>query len=138
MPKFVLVPNPIIEFTVLCLILQGSALGSMVGFMTYGNRKYYPLDAKMRELIPPLYKAMKDLVPFVDADAAAFSEYMVRKIYSFYLKLLQKTRLFVMGCLCFIICNHDLHSRNAGVKLMSLLSLLSNLIHEPLLVKVKC
>ena len=24
-----------------------------------------------------LYKTMKDLVPFIDADAAAFSEYMV-------------------------------------------------------------
>lgn len=31
----------------------------------------------MRELIPPLYKAMKDLMQFVDADAAAYSEYMV-------------------------------------------------------------
>ena len=49
----------------------------MVGFMTYGNRKFYDLDTKMRGLIPPLYKAMKDLIPFVDADAAAFSEYMV-------------------------------------------------------------
>ena len=49
----------------------------MVGFMTYGNRKFYDLDARMRKLIPPLYRAMKDLIPFVDADAAAFSEYMV-------------------------------------------------------------
>ncbi|XP_076461049.1 formimidoyltransferase-cyclodeaminase-like [Babylonia areolata] len=56
---------------------MGAALGSMVGFMTYGNRKFYSLDGKMRELIPPLYKAMKDLIPFVDADAAAFSEYML-------------------------------------------------------------
>ncbi|KAL8587067.1 hypothetical protein ACOMHN_023457 [Nucella lapillus] len=56
---------------------MGAALGSMVGFMTYGNRKFYNLDGKMRELIPPLYKAMKDLIPFVDADAAAFSEYML-------------------------------------------------------------
>ena len=60
-----------------CICLQGAALGSMVGFMTYGNRKFYDLDTKMRGLIPPLYKAMKDLIPFVDADAAAFSEYMV-------------------------------------------------------------
>lgn len=56
---------------------MGAALSSMVGFMTYGNRKFYKFDAKMRELIPPLYKAMKDLIPFVDADAAAFSEYML-------------------------------------------------------------
>lgn len=49
----------------------------MVGFLTYGNKKFYELDGQMRKLIPPLYKAMKDLTPFVDADAAAFSEYMV-------------------------------------------------------------
>lgn len=56
---------------------QGASLGSMVGFLTYGNKKFYELDSKMRELIPPLYKAMKDLMQFVDADAAAYSEYMV-------------------------------------------------------------
>lgn len=55
----------------------GAALGSMVGFLTYGNKKFYEFDSKMRTLIPPLYKAMKDLVPFIDADAAAFSEYML-------------------------------------------------------------
>ena len=49
----------------------------MVGFLTYGNKKFYDLDGQMRKLIPPMYKAMKDLVPFIDADAAAFSEYMV-------------------------------------------------------------
>lgn len=51
----------------------------MVGFLTYGNRKFFELDSKMRELIPPLYKAMKDLMQFVDADAAAYSEYMVSR-----------------------------------------------------------
>ena len=55
-------------------------MGSMVGFLTYGNKKFYELDGKMRELIPPLYKAMKDLMQFVDADAAAFSEYMVQDL----------------------------------------------------------
>lgn len=55
----------------------GAALGSMVGFLTYGNKKFAHLDEKMRKLIPPLYKGMKDLVPFIDADAAAFSEYML-------------------------------------------------------------
>ena len=52
----------------------------MVGFLTYGNKKFYELDAKMRKLIPPMYKSMKDLVPFIDADAAAFSEYMVGRV----------------------------------------------------------
>ncbi|KAL4222563.1 hypothetical protein ACF0H5_018602 [Mactra antiquata] len=55
----------------------GAALGSMVGFLTYGNKKFYELDGQIRKIIPPLYKAMKDLTPFVDADAAAFSEYML-------------------------------------------------------------
>ncbi|XP_064613955.1 formimidoyltransferase-cyclodeaminase-like [Liolophura sinensis] len=63
----------------------GAALGSMVGFLTYGNKKFASLDTKMRGLIPPLYKAMKDLTPFIDADAAAFSEYMLA------LKMPQKT-----------------------------------------------
>ena len=49
----------------------------MVGFLTYGNKKFYELDGQIRKLIPPLYKAMKDLTPFIDADALAFSEYMV-------------------------------------------------------------
>ncbi|XP_076095230.1 formimidoyltransferase-cyclodeaminase-like isoform X5 [Mytilus galloprovincialis] len=55
----------------------GSALGAMVGFLTYGNKKFYELDSRMRKIIPPLYKTMKDLIQFVDADAAAFSEYML-------------------------------------------------------------
>lgn len=38
----------------------------------------------MRELISPLYKAMKDLLPFVDADAAAFSEYMVSAVQAYF------------------------------------------------------
>lgn len=56
----------------------------MVGFLTYGNRKFHHLDTKMRELISPLYKAMKDLLPFVDADAAAFSEYMVSAVQAYF------------------------------------------------------
>ena len=56
---------------------QGAALASMAGFLTYGNKKFAPLDPKMRDLLPSLYTAMKDLVPFVDHDAAAFSDYMV-------------------------------------------------------------
>lgn len=55
----------------------GAALGAMTGFLTYGNRKFYDLDSQMRKLIPPLYKSMRDLIPFIDADAAAFSEYML-------------------------------------------------------------
>ena len=67
----------LITFEVIKYFLQGAALGSMVGFLTYGNRKFSHLDTEMRKLIPPLYKGMKDLIPFIDADAAAFSEFMV-------------------------------------------------------------
>jgi len=59
------------------IILQGAALGAMVGFLTYGNKKFHHLDAKMRTLLEPLYKTMKQLIPFVDDDAAAFNSYMV-------------------------------------------------------------
>ena len=50
----------------------------MVGFLTYGNKKFADLDPQMRKLIPPMYSAMKELLPYVDHDAAAFNEYMVR------------------------------------------------------------
>jgi glutamate formiminotransferase/formiminotetrahydrofolate cyclodeaminase len=62
----------------ICLLtLQGAALGAMVGFLTYGNKKFHHLDAQMRRLLEPLYKTMKDLIPFIDADAAAFNDFMV-------------------------------------------------------------
>lgn len=49
----------------------------MVGFLTYGNKKFHHLDGQMRQLLAPLYKTMKDLMVFIDADAAAFNDYMV-------------------------------------------------------------
>lgn len=56
----------------------GAALGSMVGFLTYGNKKFAHLDAEMRKIIPPLYNGMKELSVYIDADAAAFNDFMVR------------------------------------------------------------
>lgn len=55
---------------------MGAALGAMVGWMTYGKRKFDDKDAVMRRLIPPLHEAMKELIPLVDADTAAFDEYL--------------------------------------------------------------
>ena len=49
----------------------------MVGFLTYGNKKFSHLDAKMRKILAPMYATMKDLMTFVDADAAAFNDYLV-------------------------------------------------------------
>jgi glutamate formiminotransferase / formiminotetrahydrofolate cyclodeaminase len=54
----------------------GAALGAMVGWMTYGKKKFEDKDAIMRRLIPPLHQAMKDLLPMIDADTNAFNDYM--------------------------------------------------------------
>ncbi|XP_068101351.1 formimidoyltransferase-cyclodeaminase isoform X2 [Hyperolius riggenbachi] len=55
---------------------MGAALGCMVGQMTYGKRQFESLDSIMRELIPPFYQAVDDLLDLVDADSNAFSSYM--------------------------------------------------------------
>lgn len=54
----------------------GAALGAMVGWMTYGKRKFESQDAAMRRLIPPLHEAMKGLLPMIDRDTRAFDGYM--------------------------------------------------------------
>lgn len=56
---------------------QGSALGAMVGQMTYGKRQWESLDEKMRTLIPVLHFSMKDQIKMIDADTTAFNDYMV-------------------------------------------------------------
>ena len=55
---------------------MGAGLGAMVGWMTYGKRKFEDRDAAMRALIPPLNQAMADLIPMIDADTNAFNDYM--------------------------------------------------------------
>lgn len=55
---------------------MGAALGAMVGWMTFGKRKFEEKDAVMRALIPPLDTAMRDLIPMIDADTNAFNDYM--------------------------------------------------------------
>ena len=54
----------------------GAGLGAMTGWMTYGKRKFEDKDAVMRSLIPPLHDAMERLLPMIDADTSAFSDYM--------------------------------------------------------------
>ncbi len=54
----------------------GAALGAMMGWMSYGNKKFEHLDSKMRKFIPPLDKNMKKLIPLIDADTNAFADYM--------------------------------------------------------------
>jgi glutamate formiminotransferase/formiminotetrahydrofolate cyclodeaminase len=48
----------------------------MVGWTTYGKRRFEAQDATMRRLIPPLHAAMKSLLPMIDRDTRAFDGYM--------------------------------------------------------------
>jgi glutamate formiminotransferase/formiminotetrahydrofolate cyclodeaminase len=54
----------------------GAGLGAMMGWMTYGSKKFEAVDADMRRLIPPLHENMKKLIPLIDADTDAFTDYM--------------------------------------------------------------
>jgi len=58
---------------------MGVALATMVGWLTYGNKKFESLDSQMRCLIPPLRQAMLDFIPMIDADTNAFSGFMEAK-----------------------------------------------------------
>ena len=63
---------------ILCThIIQGSALGTMVGLLTFGNKKYESLDSLMRATIGPLYDATQKMLPLIDKDTEAFNDYMV-------------------------------------------------------------
>lgn len=55
----------------------GAALGTMMGWMTYGNRKFEQLDSKMRKYIEPLHFTTKKLISMIDADTNAFNDYMI-------------------------------------------------------------
>lgn len=59
---------------------QGSALGTMVGLLTYGSKKYESLDSLMRVTIEPLYQATQNMLPLIDKDTLAFNDYMVQCI----------------------------------------------------------
>jgi glutamate formiminotransferase/formiminotetrahydrofolate cyclodeaminase len=58
------------------LAAMGVALGSMVGKLTYGVRKFESVDTRMRANIPPLHDAVAKLIPMIDADTTAFNDYM--------------------------------------------------------------
>ena len=59
------------------IYLKGSALGSMVGKLTYGKRQWENLDAKMRAFIPPLHDTAESMIAMIDEDTIAFSDFMV-------------------------------------------------------------
>jgi glutamate formiminotransferase/formiminotetrahydrofolate cyclodeaminase len=55
----------------------GAGLGAMMGWMSYGSKKFEHLDGKMRKFIPPLHIAMTELISMIDADTNAFNDYMI-------------------------------------------------------------
>jgi glutamate formiminotransferase / formiminotetrahydrofolate cyclodeaminase len=54
----------------------GAALGAMVGWLTYGRRKYEHLGDRMRTVIPPLVQIQGELLKAIDRDTDAFNDYM--------------------------------------------------------------
>ncbi len=54
----------------------GAALGAMVGWLTYGRRKYEKLDSAVREHLPPLVELQEELLRMIDADTDAFGDFM--------------------------------------------------------------
>ena len=85
----------------ICLFIcfcQGAALATMVGWLSYGNKKFEALDSQMRTLIPPLRQAMFDFIPMIDADTNAFSGFMVNLNLYYVRALLQVISLAVLVC----------------------------------------
>jgi glutamate formiminotransferase/formiminotetrahydrofolate cyclodeaminase len=54
----------------------GAALGTMVGQLTYGIRKFEDVDKEIRQVLPKLYDTTQLLIPMIDRDTQAFDEYM--------------------------------------------------------------
>jgi glutamate formiminotransferase / formiminotetrahydrofolate cyclodeaminase len=54
----------------------GVALGAMVGWLTYGRRKYEDLEPVVRQHLPPLVELQEALLRAVDRDTDAFAGYM--------------------------------------------------------------
>lgn len=55
---------------------MGAGLGAMVAKLTYGVRKFENVDSLMRKAIPVLHDVSRQLIPMIDADTNAFSDYM--------------------------------------------------------------
>jgi glutamate formiminotransferase/formiminotetrahydrofolate cyclodeaminase len=57
------------------LAALGTGLSAMAAKLTYGVRKFEHLDKEMRAIIPPLHGLTLELIPMIDADAKAFSDF---------------------------------------------------------------
>lgn len=58
------------------LAALGAGLGAMAAKLTYGVRQFESVDRQMREAIPPLHTAVSELIPMIDADTAAYNDFM--------------------------------------------------------------
>ena len=76
----------------------GLGLSAMVGKLTYGKRVWVSLDGEMRALIPPVDKACREMVDFVDADTSAFNDYMVSKCYYSFFTEFKGIIFWFLGC----------------------------------------
>lgn len=54
----------------------GAGLGTMVGQLTYGIRKFEDVEKEIRAVLPKLYDTTQSLIPMIDRDTQAFDEYM--------------------------------------------------------------
>lgn len=48
----------------------------MVGWMTYGYKKFESVDTVMRQALPPLNDATQKLLPLIDQDSEAYTTYV--------------------------------------------------------------
>lgn len=53
----------------------GVALAAMVGKLAFGKKIFEANDATMRQLIPPLHRAVAELGSYIDEDTQAFNDY---------------------------------------------------------------
>ena len=58
------------------LAAVGVGLGSMVAKLTHGVRRFDAVQPQMRAVIPTLHEVTRKLIPNIDADTSAFTEYM--------------------------------------------------------------
>lgn len=56
--------------------MNSCIVGAMVGWMTYGIRKFEKYDMPLRNLIKNLDAYMQEMIPMIDKDTDAFNGYM--------------------------------------------------------------
>lgn len=54
----------------------GAGLGAMVAWLTFGYKKFEQFDGQLRKILPNLVETTQALIPLIDADTNAFSDYM--------------------------------------------------------------